>query len=182
MSSLGQLRTNESIEKAMRIIRDWLQKLNINGLTINTNYDARMNVAVLKFRYKEKDYEFRSNKQSNCRLNMWGIARVMEYKVRASIMGIEDFEKSMQSYLAIEDKSGISSSKPLEQNQKNYIILGISHLASNEEIKKRYIELQKNFHPDLLTDLKDEAKKMMQDKIADINVAYSEIKKERQLS
>jgi len=177
-TKLGQLKTTEPIEKAIRVIRDWLEKLNIDGLSINTNYDARSNVALLKFKYKEKDYEFRSTKQSNCRLNMWGIARVMEYKVRASIMGIEDFEKSMSAYMQLEDKSGIPN-EYAKTNDKNYIIMGISPLSSNEEIKKRYFELQKNFHPDLLTDLKDEAKKMMQDKITEINVAYSEIKKER---
>lgn len=180
MTSIGKLKTTETIEKAIKTIRDWLDRLGINGLLVNTNYDAKMNVALVNFTYKNVKYEFRSTKQSNCRLNMWGIARVMEYKVRSHLMGIEEFEKSMTSYIAIEDKSGIhneyTQNKP---NDKNYVILGISPLASNEEIKKRYIELQKNFHPDLLTDLKDEAKKMMQDKIAEINVAYGEIKKER---
>lgn len=179
MTPIGQLNTREPIEKAIRVIRDWLFKINVSPMSINTNYDPRINVAVLKFNYKSKDYEFRSTKQSNCRLNMWGIARVMEYKVRASLMGIEDFDKSMRSYLALEDKSGIHNEYTPKSEDKNYVILGISPLASNEEIKKRYYELQKNFHPDLLTDLKDEAKKLMQDKISEINVAYTEIKKER---
>jgi hypothetical protein len=180
MTSLGQLRTNEPIERAMRIIRDWLSKLGINGMTINTNYDAKMNIAMIKFVHKNVTYEFRSTKQSNCRLNMWGIARVMEYKVRASLMGIEDFEKSMKAYIQIEDKSGIHNEyTPQDINQKNYLILGISPLASNEEIKKRWFTLQKTFHPDMA--LSDEAKAEFNKRISEINVAYTEIKKERDI-
>lgn len=180
MSKIGQLNTTKPIEWAMREIRDWLSKLDINGMTINTNYDARMNIALLKFRYKEKDYEFRSTKQSNCRLNMWGIARVMEYKVRASLMGIEDFEKSMNAYVAIEDKSGINQNYiQTSQNEKAYIILGISPISSNEEIKKRYYELVKTFHPDMT--LSKEAKAEFEKRISEINSAYTEIKKERGL-
>ncbi len=179
MTSLGQLRTSESIERAMRIIRDWLSKLNVNGLMINTNYDARQNIAILKFQYQEKNYDFRSTKQSNCRLNMWGIARVMEYKVRASVMGIEDFSKSMVAYLQLENKSGIDDSTPQSINDRNYVILGISPLSSNEEIKKRWIELSKTFHADMA--LSEEAKREFEKRISEINVAYTEIKKERGL-
>lgn len=180
MTKLGQLKTSESIEKAIKIIRDWLDKLNINGLTINTNYDARTNVALLRFTYKEKNYEFRSTKQSNCRLNMWGIARVMEYKVRSHIMGIEDFSKSMEAYLQIENKSGIPNEfNQSNINDKNYVILGISPIASNEEIKKKWLELSKTFHPDMA--LSTGAKEEFNKRITEINVAYTEIKKERGL-
>jgi hypothetical protein len=177
MSKIGQLRIDQPIEKAMREIRDWLSKLNINGLSINTNYDARMNIAVLKFKYQEKDYEFRSTKQANCRLNMWGIARVMEYKVRASIMGIEDFEKAMQSYLALEDKSGSSNFTQQTANEKSYIVMGLTPLASNEEIKQRHKDLMKTWHPDFAGS--EGAKKEFEKRCQEINEAYAEIKKER---
>ncbi len=156
MSKIGRLNTSKTLERAIIEIREWLSKLSINGLSINTNYDARLNVALIKFNYKDVNYEFRSTKQSNCRLNMWGIARVMEYKVRASLMGIEDFEKSMKSYAQLEDKSGSSYITPEAINQKNYVILGISPISSNEEIKKRYMTLVKTFHPDMA--LSEEAK------------------------
>lgn len=179
MTKLGQLKTTESIERAMRIIRDWLNKIGVNGMEINTNYDARLNIAVLKFRYKDVNYEFRSTSQSNCRLNMWAIARVMEYKVRSSLMGIEDFQKSMKAYLSIEDKSGTEQNTQIQTEQKNYIVLGLSPLASNEEITKRFKELARSFHPDMA--LSDEAKKEFEKRFSEITNAYSEIKKERQL-
>lgn len=182
MGNIGQLRTEDSIDKAMRTIREWLERLGISGLNIQTQYDAKQNIALVKFRYKNKDYEFRSTKQTNCRLNMHGIARVMEFKVRASIMGIEDFETSMKSYLQIENKSGITSEHQVTGNEINYIKLGITSLASNDEIKKRYNLLMKSYHPDMIESINsDEAKKEFQKKASEINEAYTEIKKERGL-
>jgi DnaJ-domain-containing protein 1 len=180
MGKLGQLNTSQSIESAIRTVREWLSKLNINGLTINTNYDARLNVALVRFRYKEKEYEFRSNKQANCRLNMHGIARVMEFKVRSHIMGIEEFEKSMTAYIAIEDKSGMQNNNiSISSNEKVYSVLGINSLASNEEIKIKYKYLVKSFHPDMA--LSEEAKKEFEKRFSEINEAYTQIKKERGL-
>jgi DnaJ-domain-containing protein 1 len=179
MTSLGQLKTKEPIEKAMREIRDWLSKLGVNGLSINTNYDPRQNVALLSFKYKDKSYEFRSTKQSNCRLNMWGIAKIMEYKVRSQIMGIEDFSKSMVAYLQLENKSGSENLSPEQVNESNYIKLGISPLASNEEIKKAWLNLMKTFHPDMA--LSEGAKNEFTKRVSEINEAYTQIKKERKL-
>lgn len=181
MGKLGNLNTPKPIESAIREIREWLSKLNINGLGINTAYDAKMNVALIKFTYKDKSYEFRSTKQSNCRLNMHGIARVMEYKVRAHIMGIEEFEKSMTAYLQLENKSDIQNEvNPININEKNYITLGINSLASNEEIKLRFKHLAKTFHPDMA--LNQEAKAEFNKRFAEISEAYHNIKKERSIT
>jgi len=178
MSKIGQLNTSKPIESAMREIRDWLQKLDVSGLNIQTNYDAKINVALVKFKYKNKDYEFRSTQQRNCRLNMHGIARVMEFKVRASLMGIEDFESSMKSYIAIENKSSFTSSQPVE-NEMDYVKLGVSPLASNEEIKEKYRKLCKSFHPDMA--LSEEAKKEFEKRFSEINEAWTSIQKDRGL-
>lgn len=179
MTTIGQLRTGEPIEKAMRIIRDWLNKLGVDGLSINTSYSSANNIAVLKFRYKNKDYEFRSTKQSSCRLNMHGIARVMEYKVRASIMGIEDFETSMKSYLQIENKSSFTSSQQYNAEDRYYEILGANRKMSNEELKKIYNKQMMTYHPDMTNS--EEAKKEFEKRTSSINEAYTEIKKERGL-
>lgn len=177
-SNFGKMKSQKSIEVAMRLIRDWLLKININGMSINTNFDARTNIALVKFRHKDKDYEFRSTKQDNCRLNMFAIARVMEYKIRASIMGIEDFEKSMVAYLQLEDKSGIQNDFNIKpSNEIYYINLGLSSLSSNDEIKEKYKNLVKSFHPDLAGS--ELAKKEFEKRLISINEAYSVIKKER---
>lgn len=177
---IGTLTNSRPVEAAMREIRDWLDKIRVNGLTINTNYDARQNIALLKFTYNGKNYEFVSRKQKNCRLNMWAITRAMESKVRNHIMGIEDFGTSMQAYVQLENKSEYQQHTEIKPvNEKNYIILGISPLASNDELKERYKELAKSFHPDMA--LSDEAKKEFEKRFAEINQAWDEIQKERGL-
>ena len=171
MTKIGELRTEKSIEFAIKEIKKWLSLISVYGTDIE--YDAKSNIAVLIFTYNDKDYEFRSINQKNCRLNMWGIARVIEFKVRSHIMGIEDFGASMESYKLLVGKVQTQESI----NEINYIRLGISSLASNDEIRKKYKQLMKSFHPDMALSI--EAKKEFQKRATEINQAYAEIKKER---
>lgn len=177
MGKIGMLNTGKPIETAIREIREWLEKLGINGLEIDTRYDPRANISLVKFRYNNKDYEFRSTKQRNCRLNMWAITRVMESKVRNHLMDIELFEKSMRAYLALEGPLPVDHVSTSFVGFKCYATLGMSHLASNEEIEKRYKHLAKSYHPDMAGS--EEAKEIFQKKFMEINEAWQEIKRER---
>lgn len=178
MGKIGMLNTDKSIEAAIREIRHWLSMIGVDGLSIDTRYDPAKNVALVRFRHEGKSYEFRSTKQNNSRLQMWAIARVMENKVRAQLMGIEDFQKAMQAYLLIEGSTD-QGYAPQERHvtETAYAVLGISPTASNDEIEKRYKTLIKGFHPDLA--LSNEAKEEFGKRAADINAAYSTIKTER---
>lgn len=176
MVKIGQLATEKPIEKAIKEITEWLSKINVSGLDIDLRYDAKANVAMLRFKFKGKDYEFISKKQSNCRLNMWGIARVMEAKVRAQLMGIEDFGSSMMAYARLEGKAE-PQARNIPVNELNYVKLGISPLASNPEIQERHKTLMKTYHPDMMNS--KEAKAEAEKRAAEINQAYNEIKKER---
>ena len=106
---------------------------------------------------------------------MWAIARAMESKVRNHIMEIEPFEKSMKSYLLLE-----GSTAPLEEHEKadvtSYAIIGISPLASNDELEKHYKKTAKAWHPDMAGS--EEARKVFEDKFSEINSAWEQIKKE----
>lgn len=175
MTKIGELRTEKSIESAIKEIKKWLSLIAVYG--IDLGYDAKSNIAVLRLKYNDKDYEFRSINQKNCRLNMWGIARVIEFKVRSHLMGIEDFGASMESYKLLVGK--VEPQMQDSINEINYIRLGISSLASNDEIRKKYKQMMKSFHPDMA--LSVEAKKEFQKRAAEINQAYAEIKKERRM-
>lgn len=178
MATIGQLKTTDSIEKAMRDIRDWLSKIGVNGMNVDLRYDARGNSALVRFKHKDKEYEFRSTNQKNCRLNMHGIARVMEFKVRASLMGIEKFESSMQAYTALPNYSSIpNQEQAVPSSEKSYSALGLTSLESNDEIRHRYRTLCKTFHPDMA--VSEEAKKEFQRRFTEINQAYQDICKER---
>lgn len=183
MASIGQLRIGQPIEKAMRMIKEWLDKIRINGLSLDIRYDARQNVALVRFSFNGKNYEFKSASQSNCRLNMWAIARVMEYKVRAHLMGIEKFDKSMQAYLQLEAspeamQAGNSQSYGSQDNAA-YATLGVSPLSSNTELIGHFRKLSKSWHPDMAGS--EEAKIVFEKKFSEINSAWETIKKERMI-
>ncbi|MGI5977285.1 MAG: J domain-containing protein [Candidatus Limivicinus sp.] len=55
--------------------------------------------------------------------------------------------------------------------QDPYEVLGVSHNATDEEIKKAYRELTKKYHPDLNPNDPEAARKMN-----DVNAAYDQIK------
>lgn len=64
-------------------------------------------------------------------------------------------------------------------NDKNYKILNVSRNSSNEEIKKAYRMLSKQYHPDRVTHLGEEFAKLANNKFQHINTAYEEIRKEK---
>lgn len=179
MANIGVMSTDKTIEKAIKEIKKWLGELNINAATIVTNYEPRQNIALVQFVYQGKEYQFRSTKQKNCRLNMHAIAKVIEFKVRAQRMNIEDFSQSMQAYLAIEGTTEeyIPSNKKTKTDTLSYATLGLSPLCSNEELEKAHKRLIKTYHPDVAGT--EEAKKIFTTKAQEINSAYTKIKVER---
>jgi hypothetical protein len=183
---LGKLRIKEPIEKAMRETRNWLERLGISGLNLDTKYDAKLNIALVRFTYQGKPYEFQSKSQDNCRLNMWAIARVMEYKVRSHLMGIENFQKAMVAYIQLEASSeaqkqgqaeNLKDNSSMQEDKNLCLALGISHLASNKELQAHYKKLAKAWHPDMAGS--EEAKKSFETKFVEINNTWEKLKKIR---
>jgi len=60
-------------------------------------------------------------------------------------------------------------------NQDPYRVLGVSPSATDDEIKKAYRKLAKEYHPDIHPD-----RAFAQQKMAEINAAYDQILNERQ--
>lgn len=65
-----------------------------------------------------------------------------------------------------------------------YEILGVSRDATNEEVRKAYRRIIKDFHPDRLMakGMPEEFHKLGAKKTSEANIAYDQIKKERRLS
>lgn len=177
MTRLGILSVSKPIDRAVSEIREWLSKIGVNGMGIDFRYDANSNVALLRFNYKGKNYEFRSTRQKNCRLNAWAITRCMESKVRNHIMEIEPFEKSMVAYILLEGSVGQPNLS--EADDSLYQALDLNPLSSNQEIETRFKHLAKQFHPDKATH--DAERKYFEEKFRQINESYTAIRKSRGL-
>ena len=63
--------------------------------------------------------------------------------------------------------------------KSSYKILGIEPGATDDEIKKAYRKLAKEFHPDRVSYLGDDFKKTAEEKFKKINDAYESVKAER---
>ena len=61
----------------------------------------------------------------------------------------------------------------------SYEILGVNHNATDEQIKKAYKKLAKNYHPDNFATASEDKKKQAEEKMKEINAAYDSIKEER---
>ena len=161
-------------------IRENLERMGVNGLTIDTRYDARSNVALVRFSFEGQNYEMKVDNQRDVRANLYAISRRIEYKARMHLLGIEPFELSFSPYLALENKSGVEADFSFAKaSGRCYAILGLAEYDSNGTIEKRYRHLAKSYHPDLA--LSEETKKEFEKRMAEINEAYEEIKKERGL-
>ena len=86
-------------------IRENLNRMGVDGLSVDIRYDAGSNIALIRFSFKGKNYEMKVSNQKDVRANMWAIAKRVEYKARMHLLGIEPFEISVSHYLQLEDKS-----------------------------------------------------------------------------
>jgi DnaJ-domain-containing protein 1 len=66
-----------------------------------------------------------------------------------------------------------------ERGYDPYAILGVSETASQDEIRKQWTSLAKQYHPDWRpTDTNDEAKEVAEKKMREINEAYDMVGRE----
>ena len=63
------------------------------------------------------------------------------------------------------------------KQQSAYSILGLSESCSLDEAKKAYRDASKQYHPDRVSHLGEEFRKLAEEKMQKINEAYSTIKK-----
>lgn len=61
------------------------------------------------------------------------------------------------------------------QQKNNLKILGFNHMPTNEELKKRWRQLAKRFHPDKLSKLNSEERIRRENKFKEISRAYQEL-------
>ena len=70
----------------------------------------------------------------------------------------------------------------IKDSTSAYKILEITPESTDEELKKAYRKMALKYHPDRLSHLGDDIRKAAQGKFQELNNAYNEIKKQRDLS
>lgn len=89
-------------------------------------------------------------------------------------------EISQFEYIAIRGRyHAHAESRDRQQSSdrdRYYEILGLSPGASPEDIKNAYRKLSKEYHPDLVSHLGEEFRKIAEEKMKDINMAYNHLK------
>ena len=62
---------------------------------------------------------------------------------------------------------------------EHFKTLGLTPGASAEEVKKAYRELARKYHPDMVSGMSDEFKKMAEEKFKSIQSAYEVLRKHK---
>jgi len=64
-----------------------------------------------------------------------------------------------------------------EEIKNAFMVLGISYVSDNEQIKSVYKKKMKEFHPDKVSHLSEDIRKRAETRAKDINEAYNKIRK-----
>lgn len=107
---------------------------------------------------------------------LYGVANADKHVHEKEILIIDE----IGYYLGISSTDQQSlKSMFVKSAESSYKILGVSKDATNDEIKKAYRNLAKEFHPDKVSYLGEEFKHTAEEKFKKINDAYEAIKTER---
>jgi hypothetical protein len=143
---------------------------------ITTDYSSGTAIIHIKKGNQMYSFPFKDkNTTKAIEVLSWSIRNLIACDERK----ILPFEKTAHEFLQL-----TGSTEPfVEADEKWFKILGLDNKASNDEVKKKYTEFAKNFHPDTIVsdtfpganDLRKDMEKTLQEKTE----AYTEIKKAR---
>lgn len=146
--------------------------------------DFGTGTAIINFIYKDVKYSFKYPNETTKKRPKngtealshlsWAICRLIDCDIR----GILPLSKTAKEYLALEGSVETPTSyTSTPENIKDFVVLGLSTLASNDEITKTYKRLVGMYHPDRA--LNPEDKPLYEIKMRELNEAYVNIKKVR---
>ena len=70
----------------------------------------------------------------------------------------------------------------LKNTDSSYKILEIEPTATDDEVKQAYRKMAKKYHPDKVSYLGEDFQKDAKEKFQKVNLAYEEIKKQRNIA
>ncbi len=94
-----------------------------------------------------------------------------------------DTIEKISGYLGINSSDFLSIRNMfVPETDSAYKILEIERLATDEEVKKAYRRMAMKYHPDKVSHLGEEFRKVADEKFKKVNEAYEKIKKERDIN
>jgi len=106
-------------------------------------------------------------------------ANFLEYEIYSRLFNGGSYYQREYSYRNNEYSNNYAQQKEKIDVKEYYKILGVNENNSDEEIKKRYRTLCKEYHPDKTINYPEEKRKDYENKLKNIIEAYQEIKKIR---
>ncbi len=152
----------ESAKEALGMLRNTLkQNIPLNDVCLqirhHMNYSSRLQLLHLLYGLSGADGRVNEN----------------ELAVIDSIAG--------QLGITAKDKDSVKSMF-VPQTDASYTILEISPTATDSEVKKAYRRMAVKYHPDKVSHLGDDFRKLANEKFKKVNEAYKNIKKERNIN
>lgn len=129
---------------------------------------------------KDICYQIKGSLDYHSRLELlhllYGVANADKHVHEQEIKVIDE----IAYYLGISSSDHMSLKNMfIKSAESAYKIIGVTPEATDDEIKKAYRKLAKEFHPDKVSYLGDDFKKSAEEKFKKINDAYESIKNER---
>ena len=154
----------------------WVKDLIKNAVTSNPPLESLLYEFKTSFSYEprlillELVYQVLYTKKS-VPANELQIARNIATYLDISIYEQRTIEAKYQY------RSAHQSSSTVNEASQHYAVLGLEPDASDEDIKKAYRKLSMQYHPDKVSHLGTEFRKIAEEKMKEINAAYDYFKK-----
>jgi len=137
------IETSRTADQLKRDVRNWLMRIGVQQPDIKINL-AEGN-ARIEYTINKMVYNFSSFLQKNASNNLAAVEQFLHYRVLGIERGIETTEQAFAGYEALPDYSDGKIEDP-------YIVFGFKEKVPVEEVRKKYKQLAKKYHPDVNPD------------------------------
>jgi len=113
-------------------------KIKSNGLPYSGQRNPDDSGVAVYFNWQERDLVFACDKWLDVEDNLWAIVKHIEALRGQERWGVGSLDQAFMGYMALPDPDA----------RQWWETLGVDHTANNEEIKRAYRALARQYHPD----------------------------------